>query len=202
MAERKKNMEQAILRTAERLFIKQGYAETSTVQIAKKLGVNQALIYYYFRSKDNLLETIFERKFRSSFAAIFGAEIGEGAADVVLERLLREHFAICRANADFLRFWLDCLAKNKRLEVFAADLAKATVLTRLSELLQRGVGEGTFRAVDPALFASTVLSLNAAPFLLSPILRIIASKSYADYDAFLRAREEENVRLLLTLLRP
>ena len=45
MTTKKKNIEADILKMAERLFVKQGYAETSTVQIAAKLGINQALSY-------------------------------------------------------------------------------------------------------------------------------------------------------------
>ena len=38
------NMEQAILEAAEHLFLERGYAATSTTQIAKAVGCNQALV--------------------------------------------------------------------------------------------------------------------------------------------------------------
>lgn len=47
-----------IMATAERLFADKGYAETSMDDIAKTAGVNKALIYYYFTSKDELLQTL------------------------------------------------------------------------------------------------------------------------------------------------
>ena len=40
-----KSMEEAILETAERLFLENGYASTSTTQIAKEVGCNQALVH-------------------------------------------------------------------------------------------------------------------------------------------------------------
>jgi AcrR family transcriptional regulator len=46
------NMEQAILETAERLFLEKGFAATSTTQIAKAVGCNQALVHYYFRTQE------------------------------------------------------------------------------------------------------------------------------------------------------
>ena len=55
-----KNMEKAILEAAETLFLEKGFDATSTTQIAKAVGCNQALIHYYFRTKENLFDTIFE----------------------------------------------------------------------------------------------------------------------------------------------
>ena len=66
-----KSMEEAILETAERLFLENGYASTSTTQIAKEVGCNQALVHYYFRTKENLFNTIFEKKFKVFFQQIF-----------------------------------------------------------------------------------------------------------------------------------
>lgn len=48
-----------ILSTAERLFSEVGFDKARVDDIAKEAGVNKALIYYYFESKDEILETLF-----------------------------------------------------------------------------------------------------------------------------------------------
>ena len=50
-----------ILRTAEVLFARQGYAETSLRQITDEAGVNVAAVNYHFRTKENLLVEILDR---------------------------------------------------------------------------------------------------------------------------------------------
>jgi len=57
-------MEQLIVETAERLFLEKGFAMTSTTEIAKEIGCNQALVHYYFRTKAKLFEAIFEKKIK------------------------------------------------------------------------------------------------------------------------------------------
>lgn len=59
---RKQNREQqfalkrmAILRTAARLFSERGYRETSLNDLAKLLGVTKPTLYYYVKSKDDIL---------------------------------------------------------------------------------------------------------------------------------------------------
>ncbi|MFA6582735.1 MAG: helix-turn-helix domain-containing protein [Elusimicrobiaceae bacterium] len=49
----------AILSAAEQLFAAEGFSATSVDDIAKAAGVNKALIYYYFKSKENLLYCLF-----------------------------------------------------------------------------------------------------------------------------------------------
>ena len=59
-----RSMEQTILGAAETLFIEQGFDKTSTGQIAKLAGCNQALVHYYYRTKEKLFDLVFEKKMR------------------------------------------------------------------------------------------------------------------------------------------
>ena len=56
------NIEKRILWVAERLFLEKGFSGTSTTEIAKAVGCNQALIHYYFRTKEKLFWDIFSPK--------------------------------------------------------------------------------------------------------------------------------------------
>jgi AcrR family transcriptional regulator len=49
-----------ILETAEKVFAEKGFDGARVDEIAKLAGVNKALIYYYFESKDKLLEELFK----------------------------------------------------------------------------------------------------------------------------------------------
>ena len=49
-----------ILRAAEHLFAERGFDAASVGSIADAAGVNKALVYYYFESKDHLLVSLFD----------------------------------------------------------------------------------------------------------------------------------------------
>ena len=49
-----------ILQVAEKLFAKKGFDKATVDEIANTAGVNKALIYYYFKSKEQIKETLFE----------------------------------------------------------------------------------------------------------------------------------------------
>lgn len=50
-----------ILRAAQRVFAEQGFDRARVEEIARQAGVNKALIYYYFKSKEGMLEKLVER---------------------------------------------------------------------------------------------------------------------------------------------
>jgi len=50
-----------ILATAERLFSEHGFDKTTVDSISSAAGVNKAMIYYHFDSKDEIVKTIYDR---------------------------------------------------------------------------------------------------------------------------------------------
>ena len=50
-----------IIDIAEELFLKNGYNETAVSDIVKKVGVSQGTFYYYFKSKEDILNAIIDR---------------------------------------------------------------------------------------------------------------------------------------------
>ena len=60
--DKNQNIEERILWVAERLFLEKGFSGTSTTEIAKAVGCNQALIHYYFRTKEKLFWDVFTPK--------------------------------------------------------------------------------------------------------------------------------------------
>jgi AcrR family transcriptional regulator len=53
---------QAILDAAEKLIIQYGYDKTTIGDVADAIGLNRALVYAYFKSKDDLLEALIKRE--------------------------------------------------------------------------------------------------------------------------------------------
>src|SRR6266850_1061535 len=59
--DRDRDAEQRILDAAHAVFVRRGTAGARMQEIAKEAGVNQALLHYYFRTKDRLSQAAFER---------------------------------------------------------------------------------------------------------------------------------------------
>ncbi|HSV58537.1 MAG TPA: TetR/AcrR family transcriptional regulator [Variovorax sp.] len=82
-----------ILQAATTLFAKQGYANTTMAQIVRALGVTKPFVYYYFRDKQEIFETLSWKPTVECFTTMdFPPEDQRCARDKVkegLERLIR-----------------------------------------------------------------------------------------------------------------
>src|SRR5581483_12265009 len=78
---RDSDTERAILDAAHAVFVRRGTAGARTQEIAKEAGVNQALLHYYFRTKERLAEAVFTR----AACELFPRVLGILASDASLE---------------------------------------------------------------------------------------------------------------------
>lgn len=86
-----------ILQVATRLFAAQGYANTTLAQIVRELGVTKPFVYYYFRDKQEIFETLSWRPAVECFTSLdFAEHDPRRASEKVmdgLERLIRATIA-------------------------------------------------------------------------------------------------------------
>jgi AcrR family transcriptional regulator len=91
-----KTISERLLDAAEHLFARQGIRGTSLREITEKAGSNVAAVNYYFRSKEALVEAVYERSFRplndERLRLLTRAETEAGGSPVTLESILRAFF--------------------------------------------------------------------------------------------------------------
>src|SRR5262245_42488736 len=67
-----------ILTAAERIFARHGFFAARVSEIAKEAGVADGTIYLYFKSKDDLLISLFEHRMKQVNEALREAIAGQG----------------------------------------------------------------------------------------------------------------------------
>src|SRR4029078_10382413 len=80
--------EQKILDAARRVFLRDGTAGTRMQEIAREAGVNQALLHYYFRSKERLSTAVFQQIAGRIFPTIAEVLMGPSSLDEKIARLV------------------------------------------------------------------------------------------------------------------
>jgi TetR/AcrR family fatty acid metabolism transcriptional regulator len=143
-----------ILDAAVRVFARQGFHTCRVSDIADEAGVAYGLVYHYFGSKDEVLDTLFLERWELMLAAIDEIDAQPiGARDKL--------FAIASFIVDSYRHDRD-LMKVIIVEVTrAANTFGATHLPeigkayeRIADIVARAQAEGTFRATVTAQFAA------------------------------------------------
>ena len=146
-----------VLDVAARMFAAKGYSGTSLNDIGEALGMNKASLYYYVRSKEDLLHRLILRAGRRLRDVSQDPEVARLPPAEALERLVREH---CRVAFEH-RHELGVLVHQRRYleldtlgEVSARERA---YVERLKALIGRGIDEGVFAPVNVSVAAQFVL---------------------------------------------
>jgi TetR/AcrR family transcriptional regulator len=163
-----------ILDAAEGLFARQGFAATSIKQIGAEAGVNPALIYYYFQSKEGLYRGVLERIF-GTIAANATAMLAQakGPADAV-QGLIATQTAVMTGRPSLPRIFGRELVDHELAHAggLVSDLS-ARFFSRLCDMIRAGQQGGIFRAdLDPRFAAISVVSLIPFFHIASPAVGI------------------------------
>ena len=191
---REQSMESIILETAERLFLDKGFALTSTTEIAREAGCNQALVHYYFRTKEQLFIRIFEEKIKIFAGAFFSIDEKPGTFLEKLTRKIEAHFVIIN----------EITTNPQRIKALHKSIGEypASIIRKVNEELEEAIAQGEVRPITVLDLILTVLSLNVLPQLLRPILEEVMPLPPEEVQKLIARRKEENVKLIINSLRP
>ncbi len=200
-----KSMEQLILEKAEELFLEKGFAATSTTMIAREVGCNQALVHYYFRTKDKLFNTIFETKFRNFFTGIFDtSEIHQKSFIEKIKHISITHFDLLAENPKLPMLILNELSRQpEHIHMLRNKLHELPekLYQMLNEELQKEIMEGKVRNVSLMDILTTIITLNVALFTVFPLATQVLQLSEEEKNKLLMHRKNENITIILNYLR-
>lgn len=101
----RENTRSRIQDVALELFIEQGYEATSLREIAEKLGVTKAALYYHFKTKDDIIASLAERRVDDIVELIEWVRGRPKTADTRRELLLRYFDQLTRPDhKEIMRF--------------------------------------------------------------------------------------------------
>jgi len=199
------NIEHLILETAEKLFLEKGFAITSMTEIAKVAGCNQALVHYYYRSKEKLFTAIFNRKLKLFFSELVNYNSDKMPFEEKLKRKIEAHFNLLSQNPQLPFFIFNELLTNSErlgaLRESIKDISTDTVNTIQAEL-DMEIKKGNIRPVSLMDLVLTILSLNVMLFLVKPMLMDLMNISDNEYKKIIEHRKQENVRIIMASLKP
>jgi TetR/AcrR family fatty acid metabolism transcriptional regulator len=135
----------AILRAATRVFARNGYFNSKVAQIARAAGVADGTVYLYFKSKEEILHSVFDQNMTAAIAA--GRKLIEQTKDPreKLRRIARLHLERLGADRDLaIVFQVELRGSTKFMQEFSAA-AFAEYLGLLRSTLEQGQRAGVFR---------------------------------------------------------
>ncbi|MDH4089359.1 MAG: TetR/AcrR family transcriptional regulator [Cyclobacteriaceae bacterium] len=181
--------EKLIKEKARILFFQKGLLDATTQEIADEAGVNRALIHYYFRSREQMLETLLDETL---------LEKKEKVRSILVSNLpFREKIA-CYINAlvdyglayPYLdNFIISETARHpEKIRIFCSrDRIKSSDLIR--EQLAEEIANGKIANISPEHFMVNLSALCNYPLLAKSVLQTIHGMTDVAYRKFLNERK-------------
>jgi AcrR family transcriptional regulator len=152
-----------ILEAAIELFSKNGFAGTTTKQIARRAKKNEALIFRYFPTKKELYAAIIQRKIsrRASVELMAAVEAKEVDDETVLRDIARCLVRVKGEDANFLRLLYFSALEGHELSQLFFDTYVKQLRKLLQQFMQAGMDSGRFRELDSRLASRAFIGMLA-----------------------------------------
>lgn len=174
-----------ILAAAEKLFSEVGFDGANVDDIAKEAGVNKALIYYYFKNKDDILDTLF-------------TSLIDGAKQILVRNADNFKDINIEENSRMLfNTYIDFIIKKKNIiKIAIAESTKTSstfsVVIKLGDLLVNAEIQGLQKLCqDKGIYFSSNQE-NLVTEFFTGIMPLFSYALYKDeWKSFYKISEEE-----------
>jgi len=187
-----KSPEVLILDAARTVFHLRGMDGARMQEIAETAGLNQALLHYYFRSKEKLFTAVFEQDFKAMLA-VHSAVIEKGG-DLFdhIRFFVRAKITFLQEHPYLPQFVLMELKRHPGLwETCMGHKRKQGYAQAVQKLVKDAEHRGLIRQTDPVQLMTNIISLCTHPFLARPMIMNSHGMGELEFDRFLESRKTE-----------
>jgi TetR/AcrR family transcriptional regulator, fatty acid metabolism regulator protein len=192
--ERRTDRRRQILGAAVKVFAAKGFHAARVGDVAEEAGVAYGLVYHYFSSKDELLETIFRSTWTDMLARVREVEASGVSATEAVRQVTALLLRTWRRDPDLVRVLVREVTRSQHVQQEIKEIAEA--MEALENIVRRGQETGEFRPeLDPRLAA--VVFYGA----LDEVLTSWVLGQLSDRDEDIERAERDVVALLTGGLR-
>jgi TetR/AcrR family transcriptional regulator len=193
-----------ILDAAHTIFVRKGTASGRTQEIAAEAGVNKALVHYYFGTKAELADAIFERALGTIMPRIFGILADpDRSIEEKVPAIVREQIDFHSARPYLAGYLISELhAEPDRIARLMTRRVGRVPLDVLRKQLREGAKAGTIRQISAEHFVTNMMGLLIFPFAIRPALSELLSLDATRWRAFMDERRRLVPDFFMAGLRP
>lgn len=200
----KNNMEEQILLVAKELFMQNGYEGVSTTQVAKAVGCNQALVHYYYRTKQNLFKIICQQEIQKMLKILVDIPQEDISFENFIEKIIEAQIGFLKNNPDAPFFIIGELRHNSEVlkmmrELFSEFGKEIVGKIRMFVEMKQSKGELNDVSVEDLLI--DIASLDVMSFVGQVLFTQILEMDSQTQEAFLERRKTHIKKLILSSIK-
>ncbi len=147
-----------ILDAATAVFARLGFHDARMDDIVQESGLSKGALYWYFKSKEDIITAISQRLFTTDIEQLVGLLHAEGSVSERLQQLIQARIAGLQEMSDVVtilfEFYATALHQDGVRQFIKAYFQNFHEL--LVALIQQGIDRGEFRSVDAVAAAAAL----------------------------------------------
>ncbi len=167
--------ERKILAASVEVFAQKGFDGARTDEIASRAGVNKAMIYYYFKSKENLYTVIVETVFRK-VSLILGTHlslVNMNAPEEGISSFIDNYIDFIYSHRIFMKVLLWDLARGGTIVARVVGGVMRDKTEQIRGIFEQATREGYLRPADPKHLFVSIIGMIVFFFFAEPVVRVI-----------------------------
>jgi TetR/AcrR family transcriptional regulator len=190
MTENDKQTEEKIFEAATDVFVEKGMDGARMQDIATLAGINKALLHYYFRTKDQLFNKVFEKiavKMFSKFAPVFDENL---SLEDKIRFFFNAHISFLKENPRLPGFILNEINRNPaRIKKLLSTIEFKKFWTLLYNQHRHELDKYNISEENLPQIMTTIASISVFPFAARGILEGIFQNMGIDFDKYIEDRK-------------
>ena len=200
----KNNMEEQILLVAKELFMQFGYEGVSTTQVAKAVGCNQALVHYYYRTKQNLFKIICQQEIQKMLKILADIPQEDISFEDFIEKIIEAQIGFLKNNPDAPFFIIGELRHNsevlKMMKELFSEFGKE-IVGKIRLFVQMKQSKGELKDISIEDLLIDIVSLDVMSFVGQVLFTQILEMDSQTQEAFLERRKTHIKKLILSSIK-
>ena len=143
-----------ILDAAVRVFARKGYHAARVGDIAAEAGIAHGLLYHYFGSKEEVLETVFRENWRELLETFARIEASDEPPLAQLEGIAKSLLRTWRAQPELVTVMVREVARSPQLQSQVDEIRGGFLV--IQRVIERGQADGSLRPELDARLASWI----------------------------------------------
>lgn len=147
-----------IINEATKYFAKYGYHHTTLDEVAGELGIRKATIYYYFRSKEEILRTILKESM-NSMDELLELEKSSLPPREKLHLFIRNVVEYCCNDAELTKLSFEQMMAIPQRTRNAIIRKQKRIYILLQNIISQGIEEGNFSVKDVGMASHAIIGI-------------------------------------------
>jgi AcrR family transcriptional regulator len=192
-----KDTEQRIFEAASRIFQRHGYGGARMQEIADEADINISMLHYYYRSKEQLFEKVYQQKMELFFPVTFELWDTDLPLDEKIKKIIDNWYSFHKANPRIIQFWVREMNENpQRFSKFMENLS-IEPHPKFDRQIKDEIKQGNITNVDPHQLSASIGALTLFPMIIKPLEQSLHNWDDQQYEQFMEERKAFLVDFIL-----